>query len=66
MHSFMVYIYILGDLLDNEDLIGTLKDVKLTACVVKQRLAKAVETSESITLSRLKYERVIFYYSNVF
>ena len=49
-----------GDLLEDEVLIGTLKDATHTASEVKERLQKAFETRESISNSRLKYERVSF------
>ena len=48
-----------GNLLENDGLVETLKDVVHTAGEVKTRLSEAVHTSEGIAQSRLKYERVM-------
>lgn len=49
-----------GNLLDNEELIETLKEAKRMASEVKERLKVAVKTREIISASRQKYERVSY------
>ncbi|KAK3599709.1 hypothetical protein CHS0354_037182 [Potamilus streckersoni] len=44
-----------GNILDNEELINTLNESKVTSGVIKQRLAEAETTEEKITLARSKY-----------
>ncbi|XP_060586003.1 dynein axonemal heavy chain 6-like [Ruditapes philippinarum] len=47
-----------GNILDNEELINTLNDSKVTSGVIKQRLAEAEQTEEKISLAREKYRVV--------
>lgn len=47
-----------GHLLDDEELVETLKNASHMASEVKQRLQKAFDTREIISHSRMKYERV--------
>lgn len=46
-------------LLEDEELVQTLKETTCMAAEVKERLQKTFETKESILLSRLKYEKVM-------
>ncbi|GFS25719.1 dynein heavy chain 6, axonemal [Elysia marginata] len=47
-----------GNILDNEELIDTLKNSKTTSGAIKQRLAEAETTEEMITVAREKYRCV--------
>ncbi|KAI8733733.1 dynein heavy chain 6, axonemal isoform X4 [Biomphalaria glabrata] len=44
-----------GNILDNEELINTLNDSKVTSTVIKQRLAESETTEEKISVAREKY-----------
>ncbi|KAK6983775.1 Dynein heavy chain 6 axonemal [Biomphalaria glabrata] len=44
-----------GNILDNEELINTLNDSKVTSAVIKQRLAESETTEEKISVAREKY-----------
>ena len=50
-------ILLIGNLLENEELVETLKSASCTASEVKKRLQKAFDTREIISHSRMKYER---------
>ncbi|XP_013408536.1 dynein heavy chain 6, axonemal [Lingula anatina] len=47
-----------GNILDNEELINTLNESKVTSGVITQRLAEAEKTEEKITIAREKYRSV--------
>ncbi|KAI8732070.1 dynein heavy chain 6, axonemal isoform X3, partial [Biomphalaria glabrata] len=47
-----------GNILDNEELINTLNDSKVTSTVIKQRLAESETTEEKISVAREKYRCV--------
>ncbi|XP_077994098.1 dynein axonemal heavy chain 6-like [Glandiceps talaboti] len=47
-----------GNILDNEELINTLNESKVTSGVIKKRLAEAEQTEEKISLAREKYRPV--------
>ncbi|XP_059176449.1 dynein axonemal heavy chain 6-like [Physella acuta] len=47
-----------GNILDNEELINTLNDSKVTSAVIKQRLAESETTEEKISVAREKYRCV--------
>nr|KAI8727211.1 dynein heavy chain 6; axonemal [Biomphalaria glabrata] len=47
-----------GNILDNEELINTLNDSKVTSTVIKQRLAESETTEEKISEAREKYRCV--------
>ncbi|KAI8736589.1 dynein heavy chain 6, axonemal, partial [Biomphalaria glabrata] len=47
-----------GNILDNEELINTLNDSKVTSAVIKQRLAESETTEEKIRVAREKYRCV--------
>ncbi|XP_070535810.1 dynein axonemal heavy chain 6-like isoform X2 [Ptychodera flava] len=47
-----------GNILDNEELINTLNESKVTSGVIKKRLAEAETTEEKISLAREKYRPV--------
>ena len=47
-----------GNILDNEELINTLNDSKVTSATIAERLKVAEETEEKITLAREKYRPV--------
>ena len=47
-----------GNILDNEELINTLNDSKVTSGAIKQRLAEAEVTEEKINVAREKYRTV--------
>ncbi|GFO48624.1 dynein heavy chain 6, axonemal-like [Plakobranchus ocellatus] len=47
-----------GNILDNEELIDTLNESKLTSATIKQRLEEAETTEELITVAREKYRCV--------
>ncbi|XP_074661680.1 dynein axonemal heavy chain 6-like [Tubulanus polymorphus] len=47
-----------GNILDNEELINTLNESKVTSGVISQRLAEAEKTEDMITTAREKYRSV--------
>lgn len=47
-----------GNILDNEELINTLNDSKITSGQIQKRLKEAEATEEKITLAREKYRIV--------
>lgn len=47
-----------GNILDNEELINTLNDSKVTSGVITQRLVEAEATEQKITVAREKYRVV--------
>ncbi|XP_070178052.1 dynein axonemal heavy chain 6-like [Littorina saxatilis] len=47
-----------GNILDNEELVNTLNESKVTSSVITQRLTEAEQTEEKISLAREKYRSV--------